>query len=228
MRETVELDEAELPFSSTGPQGHRARMRTKLLHRGPAALADYELLEMLLFLGIERRDTKPLAKAAINQFGGLAGTLDAEPGVLAHLGRGCVVAVKLAQEAAVRLARAELRDRAHLPNWEGVQNYLDDHDGPAFPMRALYLNNRNRLLGDEAVRDAAGPEQRVQAIAARALDLHATAVILVGDGTTAAPELRATIRRLLQASDLLTLKLHDCVLGSPGKWRSLRAAGQLK
>jgi len=221
MRENREVDEASLPFTSTGPAGHRSRMRQKLLTRGPAALADYELLEMILFLGIDRRDTKPLAKAAINQFGGLAETLAAA--LLAHLGRECVVALKLAQEAAARLARAEIRDRAHLANWEGVQLYLDGVVACGAPLRTLYLNNRNRLLGDEPV-----PDSGVRAIAARALDLHATAVILVSDGTAPSPELRATIRRLLEASDLLTLKLHDCVLGRPGAWRSLRAAGQLK
>jgi DNA repair protein RadC len=50
------------PFPSTGPQGHRARMREKLLERGADALADYELLEMLLFFAFKQGDTKPLAK----------------------------------------------------------------------------------------------------------------------------------------------------------------------
>ncbi|MHA4801761.1 hypothetical protein, partial [Enterococcus faecium] len=62
---------ASLPFPSTGPHGHRARMRARLLARGGAGLADYEIIEMLLFLGIPRGDTKPLAKAAINRFGSL-------------------------------------------------------------------------------------------------------------------------------------------------------------
>ena len=56
-------------FASIGPHGHRQRMRERLLARGPGGLADYEILEMLLFLGIRRGDTKPLAKAAINRFG---------------------------------------------------------------------------------------------------------------------------------------------------------------
>ena len=77
---------SEKMFESTGPHGHRGRMRGKLLAHGPGALADYELLEMLLFLGIARRDTKPLAKATLNRFGGLAETLAAPPDALAHLG----------------------------------------------------------------------------------------------------------------------------------------------
>ncbi len=66
-----------LPFVSTGPHGHRARMREKLLERGPDALADYELLEMLLFFAQPKGDTKPLAKAVINRFGSFGAALAA-------------------------------------------------------------------------------------------------------------------------------------------------------
>jgi hypothetical protein len=59
------------PIESTGPQGHRGRMRTRLLS-APDALADYEVLEKLLFFGIPRRDTKPQARSLILQFSSLA------------------------------------------------------------------------------------------------------------------------------------------------------------
>jgi len=67
------------PFPSTGPQGHRGRMREKLLERGPDALADYELLEMLLFFAFKTGDTKPLAKSLINRYGSFAAVLAAPP-----------------------------------------------------------------------------------------------------------------------------------------------------
>jgi DNA repair protein RadC len=73
------------PFASTGPAGHRARMRVRLAERGGAALADHEVLEMLLFFGIPSGDVKPLAKATINRFGSLAAALGAEPERLAGL-----------------------------------------------------------------------------------------------------------------------------------------------
>lgn len=207
-------------FASTGPHGHRARMRGKLLAHGPAGLADYELLEMLLFLGIPRRDTKPLAKATINRFGSLSEALAAAPEALAHLGPGSVAALKLVEEAATRLARAEAQERPHLANWERLTDYLDR--APAgVPLRALFLNNRNRLLGDEAVGAAA------RDVAARALELHATAVILVcGAGPDG--QAVAVARQLAQASGLLAIQLHDCVSGGPGRWASLRAAGALR
>src|ERR1700757_4155949 len=89
-----------LPFPSTGPHGHRNRMREKLLTRGPDALADYELLEMLLFLAMPKGDTKPLAKALINRFGSFARVLAAPQQELLDtrgLGPHSVSALKLVQ-----------------------------------------------------------------------------------------------------------------------------------
>ena len=218
------------PFASTGPHGHRARMRGKLLSLGPAGFADYELLEMLLFLGIERRDTKPLAKATINRFGSLAATLAAPPHALAALGRNSAIALKLVEEAAVRLARAEQRERAHLSDWSRLVLYLDG-TGADGPLRALFLNNRNRLLADEPVAAQDGSEAQARAVAARALDLHATAVILVcmtPPGAKAPAAALAVARRMQQAAGLLSIQLHDCVMGGAGRWSSLRTAGQLR
>jgi DNA repair protein RadC len=50
------------PFPSTGPHGHRGRMREKLLERGADALADYELLEMLLFFAFRNSCRVPKSK----------------------------------------------------------------------------------------------------------------------------------------------------------------------
>ena len=162
-------------------------MRRKLLTVGPAGFADYELLEMLLFLGIERRDTKPLAKATINRFGSLADTICAPATGLRSLGPASVVVLKLVQEAAARLARADLRERPHLSNWDRLTAYLDGCPASVPPLRALYLNNRNRLLADEALAEQAD-EPQARAVAARALDLHATAVILVHHDEASAPD----------------------------------------
>ncbi len=218
----------EQVFASTGPHGHRARMRGKLLANGPGALADYELLEMLLFLGIERRDTKPLAKATLNRFGGLAETLTASVDALAHLGTASVTILKLVEEAAARLSRAEVLDRPHLGNWDRLTEHLDNKRLDV-PCRALFLNNRNRLLGDEAVPDGPVPQQ-AREVAGRALELHATAVILVclTPKAKAGADTLALARLLSQASGLLAIQLHDCVVGGPGRWSSLRSAGSLR
>jgi DNA repair protein RadC len=117
----------ELPFPSTGPHGHRGRMREKLLDRGPDALADYELLEMLLFFAMPKGDTKPLAKALINRFGSFARALAApQQELLATRGLGphSVSAIKLVQASSLRLAKAEVMEAPVLNNWDRLVDYL--------------------------------------------------------------------------------------------------------
>jgi len=115
------------PFPSTGPHGHRSRMREKLLARGAGALADYELLEMLLFFAQPKGDTKPLAKAVINRFGSFAAVLTAPERELfatPGLGPHSVAAIKLVQASALRLARAEAMELPVLGNWDRLMDYL--------------------------------------------------------------------------------------------------------
>lgn len=62
--------------------GHRARLRQRLIEQGGDALLDHELVEYLLALAIPRRDTKPLAKALLAEFGGVGGLFSADPEAL--------------------------------------------------------------------------------------------------------------------------------------------------
>ena len=231
------LPTAPPPFRSTGRQGHRGRMRERLLSRGADTLADYEILEMLLFLGIPRRDTKPLAKELINRFGSLSAVLTAEPERLARasgeLGPDAGAALGLPGQAASRLAAAEARERPVLNNWDRLLQYFDTALAGAVPgqLRVLLLDNRNRLLADEAVDDA--PEQLTRRVAGRALALHATALILlrvVADGPAdkTLPRREAGLcAQVATALAALSITLHDHVLVGAGTWVSLRQKGLL-
>lgn len=238
-----------LPFSSTGPHGHRRRMRERLLGAGAASLADYELLEMLLFLGIPRRDTKPLAKSLINSFGSLAAVLSASCEALSReggLSDDCAALIRLPELAAVRLSGAEARDRPVLNNWERLLAYFETALTGAIPgqLRVLFLDNRNRLLADEVIEDTstilsgtvgAAPEQpdTPRLAMRRALDLHATALLLVRvvpPGPLAKPTLAreaALGARLAKAASPLAIMLHDHMLVGGDNWVSLRQKGLL-
>ena len=231
-----------LPFSSTGPHGHRQRMRERVLGAGPASLADYELLEMLLFLGIPRRDTKPLAKALINSFGSLGGVLSATPEALSReggLSDECVALLRLPELAATRLSAAEARDRPVLNNWERLLAYFEVAltGAIAGQLRILFLDNRNRLLADEVVEvvkegPAAGGDPSRQAMR-RALDLHATALILVrvvSPGPLSKPFLTgeaALGARLAKSASPLAIIVHDYMLVGGDNWVSLKQKGLL-
>src|SRR5580698_7658800 len=99
-------DPSVLDPSVLGAEGHRMRMRARLLAAGPDALADHEMLEMLLFLALPRRDTKPIARELLTRFGGFAPVVTASPSELRSvegLGDAGIAALKLAHAAASRL-----------------------------------------------------------------------------------------------------------------------------
>lgn len=225
-----------VPFPSTGPHGHRGRMREKMLTRGPDALADYELLEMLLFFAIPKGDTKPLAKALINRFGSFAKVLAAPQQDLLNtrgLGPHSVTALKLVQASALRMARAEVMDAPILNKWDLLIDYLKlvMAREQIEQFRVLFLDTRNRLIADEA--QARGTVNHTpvypREVVKRALELHATALILVhnhpsGDPTPSKADLEMT-REVKQAGLILSIVLHDHIIIGNGRVFSFRREG---
>src|SRR3954466_2867412 len=114
------------PASPVSAEGHRNRMRARLLTAGPESVADHELLEMVLFLALPRRDTKPIARALLGRFGSFANAVSAPVTDLRGiegLGDAGAAALKTVQAAALRLVRAELQDRKLLDNWDRLISY---------------------------------------------------------------------------------------------------------
>ncbi len=221
-----------------GVDGHRARLRTRLLAAGGDAIADHELIEMVLFLALPRRDTKPIARALIAKFGSYAGAISAAvPDLLgvAGLGEAGVAALKIVQVSAQRLAKAEVLYRPVLSNWDRLMEYLQAvlAREKTEQFRILFLDNRNRLLADEA--QARGTVNHTpvypREVVKRALELHATALILVhnhpsGDPSPSQDDVEMT-RKIKEASSALSIVLHDHVIVGNGQWLSFRKAGLL-
>jgi DNA repair protein RadC len=226
------------PFPSTGPHGHRERMRDKLLERGADALADYELLEMLLFFAQPKGDTKPLAKSLINRFGSYARVISApqrELFAMPGIGRHSVAAMKLVEGSLLRFARAEVIERPVLNNWDRLLDYLHAEVSRETieQFRVLFLDTKNRLLADEA--QARGTVNHTpvypREVVKRALELHATALILVhnhpsGDPTPSDDDIEMT-REVKRAAQALSIVLHDHLIVGNGRWTSLRQEGLL-
>src|SRR5947209_4544662 len=92
--------------------GHRERLRQRFRSAGADALSDYELLEMVLFRALPRRDVKPLAKSLIGKFGSFAEVVhapDARLREIGGLGEAAITEIKLIAAAASRVAKG--RDR---------------------------------------------------------------------------------------------------------------------
>jgi DNA repair protein RadC len=221
-----------------GALGHRGRLRARLLKAGPDALADHELLEMVLFLALPRRDTKPIAKDLLARFKSFASVIAAPAADLERvsgLGEAGVAALKTVQAAALRLARAEIVDRPLLDNWDRLMAYLHAGLGreTTEKFRVLFLDTRNRLLADEEQSRGTVNHTPVypREVARRALELAATALIIVhnhpsGDPTPSREDIAMT-RDIAAALAALSIVLHDHVIIGNGRWTSLRREGLL-
>lgn len=218
-----------------GPEGHRARLRQRLLEGGPDALLDHELLEYLLCLAIPRRDTKPLARKLIDRFGSLPAVLAARPEALAEakLSDTAIAAIKIAQASALRLLRARASEKPVLSGWQALLDYLqaDMAHGPVERFRVLHLNARNMLILDDLMAEGSIDEAPVyvRKVIARAMEVHSVALILVHNHPSGDPQpSRADIeitRKLADAAKLLDITIHDhLVIGANGH-SSMRALG---
>jgi DNA repair protein RadC len=213
-------------------------LRARLLQTGPDAIADHEMLEMVLFLALPRRDTKPIARALLARFGSFAASISAPLPALQSiegLGEAGVAALKTVHAAALRLARAEIMDRPVLNNWDRLIDYLNavlarekvEH------FRVLYLDSRNRLVADEAHGTGTVNHTPVypREVVKRALEVHATAIILVhnhpsGDPTPSSEDVQMT-QEIRQAARALSIVLHDHLIVGNGRWVSFRREGLL-
>jgi DNA repair protein RadC len=213
-------------------------MRSRLLAAGPESLNDQDLLEMLLFIALPRRDTKSIAKLLLARFGGLAAVIAAPVPELLRIegiGEAGAAALKTAQAAALRLIRGKVLNQPVMENWDRVIEYLLArlaHE-PVEQFRILFLDSRNRVLADEA--QGQGTINRASVfpreVARRALELHATAVILVHNHPSGDPQPSredvAMTRVIAQALDPLGIGLHDHVVVGGDKVVSFRGEGLL-
>jgi DNA repair protein RadC len=186
-----ERPETGLEEASPHYHGHRERLRGRFREAGSDAVSDYELLELVLFRALPRRDVKPLAKTLIGKFGSFAEVIAAPPQRLAEvsgLGEAAITEFKIVEAAARRLARGEVKKRHVLGSWSAVLEYC--RAAMAFAdkeqFRILFLDKRNQLIADEVQQVGTVDHTPVypREVVKRALELSATAVILVHNHPT--------------------------------------------
>lgn len=254
MAYTRQFSEASLPLfdsdetvvSAALPPGkvpsyirdHRKRLRDRFTSGGADALPDYELLELVLFRAIPRRDVKPLAHALLDQFGTYNAVLSATPGSLREVsgvGEAVICELKIIEAAAHRLARSRVINRQVISSWNALMDYchttMAHRDTEQF--RVFYLDTKNTLLADEA--QAQGTVNHVpvypREVVKRALELNATALILVhnhpsGDPTPSSDDIEMT-KQIRDAAEALSITLHDHVVIGKSCEVSFRTQGYL-
>jgi DNA repair protein RadC len=216
--------------------GHRKRLRDRFAEAGGEALADYELLELLLFQAIPRQDTKPIAKALVKRFGTYAGVLHAAPDELRAVkgvGDAAVIALKTVVEAAVRLAREEVIGQPVLSSWDKLISYLRIGMGhnKTEQFRILFLDTKNKLIADELHQEGTVNHTPVypREVVKRALELSAVAIIMVhnhpsGDPSPSRADIDMT-KQIRDAGAPLGVTLHDHVIISRSDYSSFKAMG---
>ncbi|MCF6327291.1 MAG: DNA repair protein RadC [Devosiaceae bacterium] len=214
--------------------GHRDRLRERFVSNGHETMADYELLEMVLFRILPRRDTKPIAKALIERFGSFSEALSAPPKLLSEvkgLGPMAITDLKVILAAAQRFARDGVRDRPVLSSWTQLIDYIRSQ--MAFEekeqFRILFMDKKNMLIADEVQQVGTVDHTPVytREVIKRSLELSATAIILVhnhpsGDPSPSSADVRMT-KAIIEVAKPLGIIVHDHVIVGRSGHVSLRA-----
>jgi DNA repair protein RadC len=231
-RSLARPDEADAPHF----HGHRERLKARFRDKGADALADYEILELLLFQVVPRRDTKPLAKALLQRFGSFAEVIAAPEKRLREVdgvGDSIVHHFKLVKASVELFERNKVAARTSLDSWKSVIDYVKAamaHE-TVEQFRILFLNKRNQLIADEVQQRGTVDHTPVypREIVKRALELSATAIILVhnhpsGDPTPSNADIQMT-KQVVDIAKPLGILVHDhIIVGRAGhaSFRGLR------
>jgi DNA repair protein RadC len=214
--------------------GHRERLRTRFREGGASALADYELLELVLFRALPRRDVKPLAKSLLQKFGSFAEVVSAPPARIAEVagaGESVITELKIVEAAAHYFTRGKVRARPVLSSWNAVLEYC--RAAMAFAenerFRILFLDKRNQLIADEVQQTGTVDHTPVypREVIKRALEHSATAIVLVhnhpsGDPTPSRADVEMT-KSIIEAARPFGIEMHDHIIVGKDGHASLKA-----
>ena len=216
--------------------GHRDRLRERF-REGAGALPDYELLELMLFAVIPRRDVKEQAKTMLKEFNGdLTALFAASRERLMQIdGVGDAVADQIAIVNAFinRSAKQAVKGREVLGSWNALVAYCTSAMAgeTTEQFRILFLDRKNQLLRDEIQNRGTVDHTPVypREVVKRALELGAAAVILVhnhpsGDPTPSSSDVEMT-KQIVEAARTLDITVHDHLIIGRGRHTSLRQLG---
>ena len=213
--------------------GHRERLRERFLEGGSTAIAEYELLELILFRALPRRDVKPLAKDLIARFGSFAEVISAPPQRLAEikgLGEAAITELKIVEAAAQRLVKGAVKRRLPMGSFNEVVDYC--RTSMAFEgreiFRVLFLDKKNGLIADEVQGSGTVDHTPVypREVMRRALELSATAIVLVhnhpsGDPSPSTQDVKMTLD-IIAIAKPLGVAVHDHIIVGRNGHASLR------
>jgi len=223
VRRTGGFEEGAAEAAQPHYAGHRERLRERFMSGGGSALADYELLELLLFRILPRRDTKPIAKAMLARFGSFSEALGAPAHLLEEidgLGPTAIADLKVVLAAAQRIGKDAVHEKPLMASWKQVIDYCKAQMAyeAKEQFRILFLDKKNRLIADEVQQVGTVDHTPVypREVIKRALELSATALILVHNHPSGDPQpSSADVQMTRQIADIATplgISVHDHII----------------
>ncbi len=203
--------------------GHRARLKNKFLSSDNSSLNDYELLELLLFQSIPRRDVKPLAKELLQKFGSFKQLINAEQKNILAINdakESVYLQFKLLKEILNRIFYGEIHKKNIIGSWTALLEYLQFNMGclKLEQFRVLFLNKKNILLNDEVMANGTIDQTPVyiREIVKKALFHEAGAIILVhnhpgGNSKPSNADIQLT-KQIVDACKVVNVTVHDHVI----------------
>lgn len=202
----------------------------------PNAVPDYELLELILFRTIPRRDVKPLAKELIALFGSFGSVLHADPARLREvkgIKDATIVDFHIARETSLRLTQAKVMKREVISSWTALIDYcsVSMAHNALEQFRILFLDRQNVLIADEVQQTGTIDHTPVypREVVKRALALNASSIILVhnhpsGDPTPSTADIEMT-KKIIETAKPLGIAIHDHLVIGKGRHASFRSLG---
>ncbi|MHA1539769.1 MAG: RadC family protein [Alphaproteobacteria bacterium] len=204
-------------------QGHRQRLRERFMKGGADAVADYELLELILFLTNPRKDMKPLAKELLNHFGSFNKIVTASPTELQKIkgiGETATATFKIIQAAAIKLSQEKIMNQHIFSSWKEIISYCRTSmaHSQVEQFRLIFLDAKNKLIKDEVQQEGTINETAIypREIIKRALEVGAMGVVMVhnhpsGDPTPSKADIKMT-KKVASIGAELGVTLHDHIV----------------
>lgn len=216
--------------------GHRERLKTKFIRAEGSTLHDYELLELLLFYSIPRKDTKPLAKILLKEYGSLGKVLHSSSQKLSKIsgmGKSTTILFKLVREIMQHTTKEQVLSTPILKTSDKLIAYIRANIGynSTEHLHTLYLNHKNMLIADKT--HDHGTVNRIsiypREIVKSSVFYDASGVILVHNhpsGITTPSQADITLTQAVkEALSTITVKLLDHIIISSNSYFSFKMHG---
>lgn len=175
--------------------GHRKRVKERFVTSGAANFSDYELLEIMIFSSIPRKDVKPLAKKLLENFSSITDLININKERLLSISgtnENLYINFAIVRELINRALKQKIINKNIIASWGSLIDYLKVNMGNMRleQFRVLFLNKKNILIADEVLSQGTIDQAAVypREIIKRALFNEASNIILVHNHPSGSPD----------------------------------------